>query len=60
MPKFASQERSGGPLPADDPREPAGWFSFVPWWLPTWVILVSCVGVIGIGAAMLVVLRLPM
>lgn len=59
MPEFAS-ELISDPPPADHPRERVGRLSWMPWWLPTWVIFVTCVGVIAIGAAMLAVIKLPL
>jgi hypothetical protein len=59
MTQDANQNLSVDPPQPDHPRKHDGWFSWLPWWIPMWIIAVSVGGLIVIAAGMMLVLELP-
>ena len=59
MTQDADQDLSADPPAPDHPEKHAGWLSWLPWWLPVWVIAVTIIGTALVAAAMALVLEYP-
>ncbi|MGD9510973.1 MAG: hypothetical protein AB7I59_06125 [Geminicoccaceae bacterium] len=53
-------EVSAVDLPTDPPRARPGRTAWLPWWLPLWVPVVAIVGLLVIGASMMLMITLPL
>lgn len=58
MPELAQRELSSDPPDVRHPREYTGWLSWLPWWLPMWVLVVGFGGTAIVAVAMALVLTL--